>query len=357
MFPFMARRIMLAGFSCWVISLMGFLVIQLPPGDRIDRMLATLEGECGSGFQYACDSSIYYGGSNSYGDTHGKAQAEQLRQLLGYDGPMYVRYWKWVLSMAEGDFGIGMMRAGTQMTPGMRSVTEIVGDRIWLTIWLTAATAIFVFVVSFPIGVYSAVRQHSIGDYASTFIGFVGLSVPDFLFALLLAFVMFEYFDKSAGGLFLGDMRYQPWSIAKIWDLLLHLWVPVIVLGTGGTASTIRVLRNNLLDEKRKPYVVSAIAKGLAEWKAILKYPLRVSMNPVISNVGSILPGLIGGSVIISIILDLPTVGPFLLEAIDTQDVYVGGFIILMMGVLGVIGVLISDILLVIMDPRIRMWD
>ena len=351
MFAFIARRMLLAGLSTVVISLMSFTIIQLPPGDRIDRMLATLEGECGMGFQYECEKSHIQGGDV------GRNEANHLRELLGYDQPMYIRYLKWVRQMAEGDFGIGMMRAGTQMAPGMRAVTEIVGDRIWLTIWLTSGTAIFIFLLAFPIGIYSAVRQYSFGDYAASTIGFIGLSIPDFLLALVLAFVMFEYFEKSAGGLFSGDMRYQPWSPAKIWDLLQHIWIPVTVLGTAGTASTIRVLRNNLLDEMKRPYVLSAHARGLAGWKVILKYPVRVAMNPVISNIGSVLPSLIGGSIIISVILDLPTVGPQLLEAIDTQDVYVGGFIVLMMGILGVIGILVSDLLLVLMDPRIRMWD
>ena len=347
MYAFIARRILLSGLSVLVISMLTYAVIELPPGDAIDNYIHELEE--GSGVS---KESMNFGNERMR-----KNEADALRAFYGLDKPVYFRYAKWMWNMAHGEFGHTLMRAGTQRAPGMSKVTEVIKDRLTLTIILTAATTIFIFIVSFPIGIYSAVRQHSVEDYAFTTVGFLGLAIPDFLLSLVLAFIMFHYFDESVGGLFSGEMQYQPWSVAKFWDLCKHLALPVIVLGTAGTAGTIRVLRNNLLDEMRKPYVITARSKGLKGWKTVLKYPVRIAMNPVISNIGSILPGLIGGSIIVSVILDLPTVGPILLDSIMTQETNVAGFIVLMLGLLTVIGVLISDIMLVIIDPRIRMWD
>ena len=346
MIAFIARRILLAAGSIWLMSILAFTIIQLPPGDAVDRYIASLEG-----VGMAVDPSSSPGGEIS------RKEAAALRVYLGMDRPMYIRYGKWAWNIVRhGDFGVGFMRVNMG-TSGIIKVTELVQDRLWLTIALTGATVVFVFVVSFPIGIYSAIRQYSVGDYTATFVGFIGLSVPDFLLALVLMYVFFAYFDQSVGGLFGGDYQYAPWSFGKGIDLLWHMFIPMVVMGTSGTAGTIRVLRNNLLDEMSKPYVVTARAKGLPGWKAVLKYPVRVAINPVISNIGSLLPGLVGGSVIISVILDLPTVGPLLLEAINTEDVYVGGFVIMMLGILTVVGVLISDLMLVFVDPRIRMWD
>ena len=345
MIPFIARRILLAALSIWVISLLTYAIIELPPGDAVDRYIQQLE----EGMQAPG------GGAAAHGRL-GQLEAEALRRFYGIDKPMYYRYGKWVWNMFHGQFGHTLMRA--QMgTSGLQEVTDIIQARLWLTIALAGATTIAIFVVAFPIGIYSAMRQYSVGDYTATFVGFIGLSIPDFLLALVLMYVFFAYFDQSVGGLFGGDYAYKPWSFFKFVDLLKHLFIPVVVLGTAGTAGTIRVLRNNLLDEMSKPYVVTARSKGLKGWKVILKYPVRVAINPVISNIGSLLPALVGGSVIISVILDLPTVGPILLEAIQFQEVNVAGFIVLMLGILTVIGVLISDIMLVFIDPRIRMWD
>ena len=206
-------------------------------------------------------------------------------------------------------------------------------------------------------GIYSAVRQHSIGDYAFTFLGFSGLAVPDFLLGLVLMYVAFAYFDQVVGGLFSSDYAKEPWSLAKIYDLFQHLWIPAVVLGTSGTASLIRIMRNNLLDELGKPYVVTAKAKGMSPVKLIVKYPVRVAINPLISTVGYLLPALFSGSVIVSVVLSLPTLGPVLLTAMIQEDVYTAGFIILMLGVLTVIGTLISDILLAVVDPRIKLTN
>ena len=257
--------------------------------------------------------------------------------------------------MRKLDFGYSYLRRGTSNARQI-PVTELVQDRLWMTLILTAATVIFTFIVAFPIGIYSAMRQNTVGDYTATFIGFIGLSVPDFLLTIILMYVFFKYFDTSVGGLFSPEIEYQPWSLIKLLDLLNHLIIPCIVIGTAGTAGQVRILRNNLLDELKKPYVITARSKGLVHWKVIMKYPLRIAINPMVSGIGQLLPSLIGGSVIISVILSLPTLGPILLESIQGQDVYAGGFIVLMLGILTIVGVLISDILLAIIDPRIRMW-
>jgi peptide/nickel transport system permease protein len=206
-----------------------------------------------------------------------------------------------------------------------------------------------------PVGIYSAVRQHSLGDYSFTFLGFTGLAVPAFLLGLVLMYVAYAYFDQSVGGLFSADYADKPWSASKIADLIGLLWIPAIVLGTSGTASLIRIMRNNLLDEMGKPYVVTAKTKGVSAWRVTLKYPVRVEVNPLISTVGYLLPGLVSGSVIVSVVLSFPTMGPVFLTAIQQQDPYLAGFIVLMLGLLTVVGSLISDVLLAMVDPRIRL--
>ena len=347
MLAFISRRLILAFFTIWVVSVLAFAVIQLPPGDMVDQYIdALMEG------------SYFIGniGANPAPLQETQKEAQYLREYYGLDKPFYVRYGKWVWNMRKLDFGYSYLRRGTSAGQQVK-VTEIIQDRLWMTLILTAATTVFIFIVAFPIGIYSAMRQNTVGDYTATFIGFIGLSVPDFLLTIVLMYIFFKYFDQSVGGLFSPEMEYEPWSIAKFFDLLNHLIIPCVVLGTAGTAGQVRILRNNLLDELGKPYVITARSKGLAHWKAVMKYPLRIAINPMISGIGQLLPSLIGGSVIISVILSLPTLGPLLLSSITGQDVYAGGFIVLMLGVLTVIGVLISDIMLAIIDPRITMWD
>ena len=346
MLAFISRRLILAFFTIWVVSILAFAVIQLPPGDAVDRYIEALE-EGGTALA---------GGVNMGSFDEAARMAQELREYYGMDKPFYVRYGKWVWNMRKLDFGYSYLRRGTSGGSQIK-VTELVQDRLWMTLILTAATVIFTFVVAFPIGIYSAMRQNTVGDYTATFIGFIGLSVPDFLLTIVLMYIFFKYFDQSVGGLFSPDQEYEPWSIAKLLDLLNHLIIPCVVLGTAGTAGQVRILRNNLLDELGKPYVVTAKSKGLANWRAIMKYPLRIAINPMISGIGQLLPSLIGGSVIISVILSLPTLGPILLQSVLAQDTYAGGFIILMLGILTIIGVLISDIMLAIIDPRIRMWE
>jgi peptide/nickel transport system permease protein len=349
MLAFISRRLILAFFTLVVMSMLSFAVIQLPPGDLISKYIQDLAtGDDSFG--------LSAGGAWTGGTASTIAQADYLREYYGMDKPFYVRYWKWISGFPKLEFGHSFLKRGTSSGQSVK-VTEIIQDRLWMTMLLTGTTVLFTFIISFPIGIYSAIRHNSIGDYTASFIGFIGISVPDFLLAVVLMFIFFKYFDQPVGGLFSGEMEYKPWSFAKFLDLLQHLIIPIIVLGTSGTAGLIRILRNNLLDELQKPYVVTAHAKGLSHWKVIMKYPLRIAINPMISGIGQLLPSLIGGSVIVSVILNLPTIGPLLLQAVQRQDTYTGGFLILLLGLLTVIGVLISDIMLVIVDPRIRMWD
>jgi peptide/nickel transport system permease protein len=250
--------------------------------------------------------------------------------------------------MVQGDFGTSL--------EFQKPVLEIVRERLLMTIILAGTTAIFAWGLSIPIGIYSAVRQHSIEDYTFTFIGFLGLAVPDFLLALWLLWITFTYFpDLSIGGLFSPEYLEAPWSFARLADLAKHLWIAAFVVGTAGTAALIRVMRANLLDELNKPYVVTARAKGLPEWKVILKYPVRMALNPLVSTLGYLLPVLMSGSVIVSVVLGLPTEGPLLLRALLAEDMFVSATIVLLLGALTVLGTLLSDILLGVLDPRIRM--
>ena len=233
-------------------------------------------------------------------------------------------------------------------------IWEVISDRLQLTVVLTRDTVVFTWVIAIPMGIYSAVRQYSIEDYTFTFIGFLGLATPDFLLALILLYISFAYFNVSVGGLFSPEYSSAPWRVGRVWELLLPLWIPAPVLGTSGTAGLMRIMRTNVLDEIRKPYVVTARAKGMPEWRVILKYPVRVALNPLVSTGGYLLPHLISGSVIVSMVLSLPTFGPVLVQSLLTQDLFLGATIILFLGVMTVIGTLLSDILLAVVAPRIR---
>ena len=335
MVAYIMRRFLLALLTIWIISVLSFVLIQLPPGDAVTKFIELHEGEGG-----------FVGISEQV--------AEQLRKDWGLDKPMHVRYGKWMWNMLHGKLGLSYAH-GRGWGAGTRGVWNIIEERLWLTVVLTFFTVAITWTFAIPVGIYSAVRQHSIGDYAFTFLGFTGLAVPDFLLGLVLMYIAFAYFDQSVGGLFTSGMEKQAWSLAKATDLLNHLWIPAVVLGTSGTASLIRILRNNLLDELGKPYVVTARAKGMTPWKMIVKYPVRVAINPLVSTIGYLLPALVGGSVIVSVVLSLPTLGPVLLFALDQQDTNMGAFILLMLGTLTVIGTFISDILLAVVDPRIRL--
>ena len=333
MFAFIVRRALLALLTIWALSLISFLVIQLPPGDFVDQYILNL----------------FAGDSKATSIVAGSGElADVLRAQYGLDKPFFVQYGKWAWKMVQGDFG--------QSLEFQKPVSEIISERLLLTVILAGTTALFAWALSIPIGIYSAVRQHSIEDYTFTFIGFLGLAVPDFLLALWLLWITFAYFpDLSIGGLFSPEYLEASWSIARVVDLAKHLWIAAFVVGTASTAALIRVMRANLLDELNKPYVVTARAKGLPEWKLILKYPVRMALNPLVSTLGYLLPVLMSGSVIVSVVLSLPTEGPLLLRALLTEDLFVSAAIVLLLGTLTVIGTLLSDILLAILDPRIRM--
>lgn len=326
MLAYIVHRILLACLTIAVISVISFVIIQLPPGDYLDSYIATLEAQ---------------------GDPVSDLQVAGLRKQYGLDRPMPVQYLIWVGNMLQGEFGVSL--------EWNRPVSQLIGERLFLTVVVALAAVLFMWIMAIPIGIYSAVRQRSIGDYVFTFVGFIGLAIPDFLLALVLMYFAFAWFDASVGGLFSPEYIDQPWSFGRAVDMLKHLWVPAIVLGTAGTAQLIRILRANLLDEMRKPYVVTARAKGLSLWRAVLKYPVRVALNPLVSTIGYILPFVISGSVIVSVVLSLPTVGQLLLGALMSQDMYLAGTIVLLLGAMTVIGTLLSDILLVVIDPRIRM--
>jgi peptide/nickel transport system permease protein len=234
-------------------------------------------------------------------------------------------------------------------------VADVIGDRMSLTVVISVAAIIFTWVVALPIGIYSAVFRYSFLDYVFTFIGFIGLAIPGFMLALIVMYVGFAYFGANVGGLFSPDYAEAPWSLARVWDLTLHLPIPAIVLGVSGTAQLIRIMRSNLLDELRKPYVMTARARGLPEYRVILRYPVRVALNPFVSTIGYLLPYVVSGSIIVSLVLSLPTVGPLLLKALIAQDMFLAGTIVLLLGVLTVIGTFVSDLLLMWVDPRIRL--
>jgi peptide/nickel transport system permease protein len=328
MLTYIARRIVLAIFTVWAVSVLAFVIIQLPPGDYITSYIA----------QMAATGSIV-----------SEQEAENLRIQYGLDQPIYVQYYKWMAMIVRGNFGMSM--------EWRRPVAEVIGDRLWLTMIVSFAALLLTWVLALPIGIYSAVRQYSLGDYTFTFIGFIGLAVPNFLLALVILYFGFVFFDANIGGLFSVEYQDAPWSMAKLWDMLKHLPIPALILGLAGTAQQIRIMRANLLDELRKPYVVTARAKGLSEAKVIVKYPVRVALNPFASTIGYLFPYIVSGSIIVSLVLSLPTVGPLLLKALIAQDMFLAGTIVLMLGVMTVIGTLISDIILVWIDPRIRLEE
>jgi len=271
---------------------------------------------------------------------------ENLRQQYGLGEPYLVQYWKWVSGIMVGNFG--------QSFEWKRPVSELIWGRLGNSILLEGIAVIAMWLIALPIGIYAAVRKYSLGDYLATVLGFIGLAVPNFFFALILMYLSFTWFGETIGGLYSPEFENARWSLAKLWDFLSNAWIPVLVLATAGTAELIRILRANLLDELKKPYVTTARAKGLPEWRVILKYPVRLALNPLVSTIGWLLPALVSGSVIVSVVMNLPTAGPMLLRSLTTQDMYLAGAIILLLSVLTVVGTLISDILLAWIDPRIR---
>ncbi len=325
MLQYVVRRLLLMIPTLFVISFLVYFIIDLPPGDcvtsQIDELIAR-------------------------GEPDALKRAEELRHLYGLDHPLMHRYLSWVAGVFRWDFGLSCQ----DTVP----VKDLIGERIALTMIMEAATIAFIWIVSFVIGVYAATHQYKLGDYVASFFGFIGLAVPNFLLALVLLYVGKVYIGLSIGGLMDAQYLEKSMSWDKATSILQHLIIPVIVIGTSGTAGMIRRLRANLLDELQKQYVVTGRAKGLSESRLLVKYPLRHAINPFVSDIGHLIPEVISGSVIVSVVLSLPTTGPMLLEALRSQDMYLAGSFLMFLALLTVIGVLISDILLAALDPRIR---
>jgi peptide/nickel transport system permease protein len=326
MLRYIAKRILYMIPTLFGMSLISFIIIQLPPGDYLTSLLATMS-----------DS----------GQTIDPAQIERLKSIYGLGDPFYVQYWKWIWGiLSRGDFGWSF--------EWNQPVAGLIWSRMGSTLVISLLSLVFVWAVSLPIGIYSAVRRHSAADHVFTLLGFIGLAVPNFILALTLMYIAYKYFGQSVGGLYSPGFEDQTWSFARLGDFLAHLWIPVIIIGASGTAAMIRILRANLTDELHKPYVVTARSKGLPEYRVILRYPVRIALNPFVSALGWVLPHIVSGATIVAIVLNLPTAGPLLFRALVSQDMYLAGSFILLLSALTLVGMLVSDVLLALLDPRIR---
>jgi peptide/nickel transport system permease protein len=325
MLNYIIRRVLLMIPTLAAISVLIFIIIQLPPGDIITSRLQELQAE---------------------GQDISEEQIEALRARYNLNDPLHIQYFKWIGGILVGNMGYSVMYG--------QSVNNLIWERLGFTLLITFSATLLTWLIAFPVGVYSALRQYSVLDYAATLMAFVGLATPNFLLALVLMYLGYEWFGIAVGGLFSPEYASADWSMGKLGDLLAHLWIPAVVIGMGGTAGMVRIMRANLLDELGKPYVTTALAKGLHPIRLVIKYPLRIAINPFISTVGWMLPHLISGAAIIAVVLSLPTTGPLLLDSLKNQDMYLAGSFLLMLSALTVIGTLLSDILLAITDPRIR---
>lgn len=326
MLSYMAGRFFFAIVTIFAASILVFVVMQLPPGDFVTSYVAQL---------------------SLTGNPVSSETAQALRIQYGLDQPMYAQYLKWMGQVLQGNLGVSFEYN--------RPVREVIGDRLLLTIVVSGAAVLLIWAIALPIGIYSAVRQYSAGDYVFTFIGFLGIAIPNFMLALIVLYVGFKYFGATQiGGLFSPEYQLAEWSTGRVWDLIKHLPVPAIILGLAGTAELIRIMRANLLDELPRPYVVTARAKGLSAWRVVLKYPVRAALNPFASTVGYLFPFIVSGSIIVSLVLGLPTVGPLLYRGLLAQDLFLSGAILLLLAVMTVVGTFISDMILMWIDPRIR---
>jgi peptide/nickel transport system permease protein len=326
MLRYVLRRLAIMIPTLIAISIIVFIIIQLPPGDYLESYIAELQAQ---------------------GESVDPQKIAFLREHYGLDKPLWEQYLRWVGGMFVGDFGYSF----EYNLP----VSQVVGDRMALTMLVSLVTILFTWAIAFPIGVYSATHQYSWGDYGLTLLGFLGIAIPNFMLALVMMYFANVWFGTSIGGLMAPEYIDQPWSWAKVRDIFAHIWIPVIVIGTGGTAGMIRKMRANLLDELQKQYVVTGRAKGLPPGKLLRKYPLRMALNFFISDIGSLLPHVISGAEITAVVLSLPTTGPMLLAALKSQDMYLAGSFLMFLAVMIVVGVLVSDLALAALDPRIRL--
>ena len=328
MLQYIIKRLLILPFLLFIFSIIAFILIQAPPGDFLTSYIAELA---------------------TSGSSIERAQIDALRALYGLDQPLYIQYFKWIGRLLTGDLGFSL--------DWQKPISELIGERLALTLALGVGTFIFTWLVAIPIGILSATRQYSFFDYFFTVFNYIGVATPTFMTALVLMWIAFKYYGLSVTGLFSPEYIDAVWSWDRTVDLLKHLWLPVVILGLDGTARLARVMRANLLDELKKPYMEMASAKGMSEWSLVMKYPVRLALNPLVSTIGWYLPLIFSGSVIVATVMNLPTIGPMLLRALISQDMYLAGTIILIYMILAIIGTLISDILLAWLDPRIRMED
>lgn len=324
MLVYVLYRLMNMALVLFIVAVLTFVIIQLPPGDYLTTMMARM----------------------AEGGNIDQARIDALRLRFGLDDPWHIQFWAWFTNMVRGDFGWSFEWG--------QPVSQLVWDRLGITLALSVSSLALIWAIAIPVGVYSAVRQYSAGDYAAQVLGYVGLATPNFMLALVLMWISFDVLGLSVGGLFSPELRDAPWGWEKFKDFLTRIWIPIIVISTAGTAGLIRIMRANMLDELRKPYVETARAKGLSWGQLLPRYPVRLALNPFISTIGWILPTLISGEAIVSVVLNLPTAGPLLLRALLSQDMYLAGSIIMLLSVLVVVGTAISDVLLTWLDPRIR---
>ncbi len=328
MLQYIIKRLLILPFLLLIFSIIAFILIQAPPGDFLTSYIAELA---------------------TSGSSIERAQIDALRALYGLDQPLYIQYFKWIGRLLIGDLGFSL--------DWQKPISELIGERLALTLALGLGTFIFTWMVAIPIGILSATKQYSFFDYFFTVFNYIGVATPTFMTALVLMWIAFKYYGLSVTGLFSPEYIDSEWSWDRTVDLLKHLWLPVIILGMDGTARLARVMRANLLDELKKPYMEMARAKGLSEWRLVMNYPVRLALNPLVSTIGWYLPLIFSGSVIVATVMNLPTIGPMLLRALISQDMFLAGTIILIYMILAIVGTLISDILLAWLDPRIRMED
>ncbi len=322
---FIARRLVIMVFALFIVSILSFAIIQLPPGDFLTSYIAQLEEQ---------------------GIMHTAEQVESLKEYYGLNDPLYSQYVKWMRGLLKGDLGRSLR--------WNQPVKDLLLARLPMSLLISLCSFIFVWAVGLPIGVYSATHQYSVWDYVFTFVGFIGIATPNFLIALVALWVYFQATGNALVGLFSPEYMMAPWSFARLVDLLRHLWLPTLIVGTAGTAGLIRTMRANLLDEIEKPYVMVARARGLSERKLLFKYPFRIAINPAISTIGWVLPSLVSGEILTSFVLGIPTIAPIFLGSLMSQDMFLAGSIVMILSSLTIIGTLISDILLAWVDPRIR---
>ena len=326
MLVYIAKRLLIFPFLLLFFSAIAFVLIEAPPGDFVTSYVAELAAS---------------------GSSMNQLRIDALRELYGLDQPVYVQYFKWITRMLQGDLGYSL--------DFQKPISELVGQRLLLTVVLGFSTVVFTFIVALPIGILSATRQYSFFDYFFTVFNYIGVATPSFMTALVLMWLAFSRFGITITGLFSAEYADAPWSMARVWDLAKHIWLPMVILGMDGTARLARILRANLLDELNKPYVEMARMKGLSELRLVIKYPVRLAINPLVSSLGWYLPLIFSGSLIVATVLNLPTIGPLLLRSLVSQDMFLAGTIVLSYFGLAVIGTLLSDILLAWLDPRIRM--